>query len=99
MYTIVSLLFLFLFVLFSILLYYKSKTQTTEILEAGDCPNCGATKKSFKDEKSGVTFNSTPITKRVVKHHGCSGVMEIEYSCSNCDYKEIFNHTTNSCGV
>lgn len=89
MYTIVSLLILFLIVIFSILLYFKSKKSRQSDLENGICPRCEATAREFIDESTDVKFKTEVINFRVLKNHGCSGISEIEYRCNSCDLKEI----------
>lgn len=34
-------------------------------------------------------FKNEAITKRVLKNHGCSGVVEFEYRCKHCGLKEV----------
>jgi hypothetical protein len=89
MYTIISLLILFLIVIFSILLYFKSKKSRQADFENGICPRCEAIAKEFIDESTGVKFKIEVINLRVLKNHGCSGISEIEYRCNSCDLKEI----------
>ena len=88
------LLILFLITIFSVLLYLKSKTSRVEKLLSGECPSCGQKAKVFFDEKTKTTFKSEIITSRILKNHGCSGVIEVEYSCKNCGLKEV--HSINS---
>ncbi|MFZ9659551.1 MAG: hypothetical protein ACO29X_03275 [Arcobacteraceae bacterium] len=96
----VSIIFILLLLsIFGALLYYKSKNQRQRMLEKNECPDCGAKKKTFKDMANGVTFESLPIKERVLKSHGCTGVYEIEYSCTSCNLKEIHNSLSRGCGV
>ena len=99
MYTIFSLLFLFLFLIFSFLLYFKSKKERQNNLDIGICPQCGAVPKSFKDENTGTIFEVKAIKTRLVQSHGCSGIKEIEYKCNNCDLKEVHNSIGQECGI
>lgn len=93
MYTVIALLLLFLITVFSILLYFKSKRSRQELLEKGTCPACHAETKIFKDDNTGTTFSVTPIQKNLLRKHGCSGTADVEYTCNNCDLKEV--HTVN----
>jgi C4-type Zn-finger protein len=94
MYTIIGILLLFLISVFSILLFFKSKKSRQQELDNGNCPVCGASAKSFKDENTGSLFRVEVIKQKVLKNHGCSGIIEIEYSCNNCGLKEVHNSTT-----
>ena len=98
MYTIIGILLLFLISIFSILLFFKSKKSRQTILDSGTCPSCRTTTKSFKDQSTGTMFTVEPIKARVLKKHGCSGVVEIEYICSNCGLKEVHTSVGQSCG-
>jgi hypothetical protein len=99
MYTIIGILLLFLIAIFSVLLYFKSKKSRQSILDNGTCPSCSMAIKSFKDESTGTLFKVEPIKTRLLKKHGCSGISEIEYSCSNCGLKEIHTSLGQSCGL
>jgi len=97
MYTIIFILILFLIAIFGTLLYFKTQKQKQAMLEVGKCPSCGSEIKRFKDENSGVLFEVSPIESRVLKNHGCSGIVEIEYICKACGLKEIHNSLGNGC--
>ena len=97
MYTIVGILLLLLISIFSILLFFKSKKSRQELLDSGTCPLCHATVKSFKDENTGSLFKVESIKQKVLKNHGCSGIVEIEYSCNNCGLKEVHNSVGQNC--
>ena len=99
MYTIFMLLLFFLIVVFSILLYFKSKKTRQNLLDSGTCPSCGATTKSFKDETTNRLFKVESIRSKVLKNHGCSGITEIEYSCNSCGLKEVHNSVGQGCGI
>jgi len=99
MYTIVGILLLFLIVVFSILLFFKSKQSRQNSLDKGTCPACNASTKSFKDENTGALFTVESIKKKVLKNHGCSGIVEIEYSCNNCGLKEVHNSVGQGCSL
>ncbi|MEA3553982.1 MAG: hypothetical protein U9R39_06240 [Campylobacterota bacterium] len=99
MYTVFGLLILFLIVIFSTLLYFKSKKSRQADLDNGICPACGATTKSFKDPNTGVLFNVESIKAKVLKSHGCSGIKEIEYICNNCGLKEVHTSVGQNCGL
>ncbi len=99
MYTIFSLLILFLIVIFSTLLYFKSKKSRQADLDNGVCPTCKAEQKSFKDPNTGVLFSVDVIKARLIKSHGCSGIKEIEYECNNCGLKEIHTSVGQGCGL
>ena len=101
MQTIFLLLILFLITIFSVLLYLKTKTSRVEKLVSGECPSCKQKAKIFFDEKTKTTFKSEIIKSRVLQNHGCSGLNDVEFSCSSCGLKEV--HSTNllpsSCGL
>ena len=99
MYTILSLLLILLLVVFSFLLYFKSKKSRQFLLDNGTCPRCKATTKKFIDENSKVEFSVDVITSRIIKNHGCSGINEIEYRCNNCDLKEIHTTVGQGCSI
>jgi len=99
MYTIITLLILFLIVIFSILLYFKSKKSRQADLDNGLCPQCGATAKEFVDNETGVKFQANAIKSRIIKNHGCSGISEIEYRCNSCELKEIHSSIGQGCEV
>ena len=99
MYTIVATLLLFLIVVFSILLMFKSKKDAQDILESGTCPSCNATFRTFTDHKTNTSFNVDVIKKRLLKNHGCSGVIEYEYTCNSCGLKEVHNSIAQGCGI
>ena len=87
------LLILFLITIFSVLLYLKSKTSRVEKLVSGECPSCKQKAKIFFDEKTKTTFKSEIIKSRVLQNYGCSGVNDVEFTCSSCGLKEV--HSTN----
>ena len=97
--TIIFILILLLIVIFSILLYFKSKKDRQYTLDSGTCPSCGATYKSFRDEASNRTFKIDVIKSRILKKHGCSGIVEIEYRCDACGLKEIHNSVGQGCSL
>jgi hypothetical protein len=99
MYYIISILLIFLIVIFSILLFFKSKKSRQFKLDNGICPNCGATTKTFTDPQSNVKFKVEAIKTRLLKSHGCSGINEIEYRCNNCDLKEIHTNIGQGCSL
>ena len=92
MYTIIGILLLLLIVIFSVLLYFKSQKSRQSTLDSGICPSCFAEPKSFRDNATGTMFRVEAIKKRILKRHGCSGIIEIEYICNSCGIKEV--HTT-----
>ena len=99
MYTIISTLLLFLIVVFSILLIFKSKKDRQDSLENGTCPSCKSTYRTFKDNNTNTSFKVEVIKKRLLKNHGCSGVTEFEYSCNSCGLKEVHNSLAQGCGI
>ena len=99
MYTIIGILLLFLISIFSILLFFKSKKSRQDLLDKGTCPVCDASTKSFKDEKTGALFKVEVIKQKVLKNYGCSGIIEIEYTCNNCGLKEVHNSVGQNCGL
>ncbi len=96
MQTLIFLLLTFLIVVFSILLYYKNKHSRVDKLNKGICPTCGDKAKTFYDEKTKTTFKVEVITTRILKNHGCSGVVDIEYSCKTCGLKEVYSQSSSS---
>ena len=99
MYTILTLLLFFLITIFSILLYFKSKKSRQADLDNGLCPDCGSTTKSFKDPSTQILFKVESIKKRILKNHGCSGIIEFEYICSSCGLKEIHTSVGQGCAL
>jgi len=99
MYSIISILLLFLITIFSVLLYFKNKKDSQYTLDEGTCPRCGETFKSFKDNTTNITFKVDVIKKRILKNHGCSGIIEIEYKCDSCGLKEVHNSVGQGCSL
>lgn len=93
MQTIILLLILLLVAVFSTMLYLKNKTSRIDTLNQGECPDCHEKTKVFYDEKMRTTFKTEIIKAKLLKSHGCSGIKEIEYTCTNCNLKEV--HTQN----
>jgi hypothetical protein len=98
MYTIFSTLILFLILIFSILLYFKLKTQNLIKLQNGECPSCGAAKKEFTNPTNGMKIKVDVIMAKVLRSGGCSGTNEIEYRCKECDFKFVSSEYAGSCG-
>ncbi|MDD3008267.1 MAG: hypothetical protein RBR70_04240 [Arcobacter sp.] len=94
MQTIIFLFIAFFISIFSVLLYFNTKKNRLSLLLSGECPTCKQKTKTFFDKNSNTTFTHEIISSRVLKDHGCSGVKEVEFSCSNCGLKEI--HPINS---
>ena len=92
MQTLIFILILFLITIFSVLLYFKSKTTRVEKLLSGECPSCGQKAKVFFDEKTNTTFKSEIIKSNILKNHGCSGVNDVQFNCEVCGNKEV--HST-----
>jgi predicted RNA-binding Zn-ribbon protein involved in translation (DUF1610 family) len=99
MYTLISTLILFLITIFSVLLYFKSKKDRQYSLDSGRCPNCGETYKSFTDSLTNTTFKVDVIKTRILKNHGCSGIIELEYKCDACGLKEVHNSIGQGCSL
>ena len=99
MYTIISILIIFLIAIFSVLLFFKSKKDRQSKLDEGICPRCGEIYKSFKDESTNTTFKVDVIKTRLLKNHGCSGIVEIEYKCDSCGLKEVHNSVGQGCSL
>lgn len=89
MQTLIFLIILFLIAIFSVLLYFKSKTSRVQKLREGECPACGQKAKEFFDSNTNTKFKHEIIIARVLKNHGCSGVKEIEFICKSCGLKEV----------
>ena len=85
---------MFLIVVFSILLYLKQKTSRIDTLNSGTCPDCGASTKIILDTENSTKFEVQVLKKRLLKNHGCSGAVDIEYRCDDCGLKEV--HTQGS---
>ena len=94
MQTLIFLLITFLIVIFSVLLYFKTKTGRVAKLNSGECPNCGEKLRTFIDQSTNTTFKVEVITTRLLKNHGCSGVMDIEYKCKSCGLKEVHSQSS-----
>ena len=99
MYTIIAILLLLLIAIFSILLYFKSKKSRQALLDMGTCPSCHSETRSFKDEATGTLFKVNPIKKTILKNHGCSGIIEYEYNCTNCGLKEVHTSVGQGCSL
>jgi len=80
-------------------LYFKTKVNRLDLLNSGECPTCKQKRKSFFDKNTNTTFTSEIISSRVLKNHGCSGVVEIEFSCKNCGLKEVHSINSSGCGL
>jgi hypothetical protein len=99
MQTLFLILILFLISIFSVLLYFKTKVNRLDLLNSGECPTCKQKRKSFFDKNTNTTFTSEIISSRVLKNHGCSGVVEIEFTCKNCGLKEVHSINSSGCGL
>lgn len=100
MQTLFLILILFLISIFSVLLYFKTKVNRLDLLNSGECPTCKQKRKTFSDKNTNTTFTSEVISSRVLKNHGCSGVIEVEYSCKNCGLKEVHSiNSSSNCGI
>jgi hypothetical protein len=99
MFTIIGILLLLLIVIFSVLLYFKSQKSRQSTLDSGICPNCFAEAKSFRDESTNTMFKVEAIEKRILKKHGCSGIVEIEYICNSCGTKAVHTTVGQSCSL
>lgn len=89
MQTLLFLLILFLITIFSVLLYFNTKTSRIKKLKEGECPVCGQKAKEFFDSNTNTKFRHEIISARLLKDHGCSGVKEIEFICKSCGNKEV----------
>lgn len=96
MQTIFLILILFLISIFSVLLYFKNKKNRLSLLNKGECPTCREKQKTFTDKNTNAIFIQEVIDSRILKNHGCSGLIEVEYSCKRCGLKEV--HSINSVG-
>lgn len=99
MQTLIFLLILFFGTIAGVLLYFKIKTNKKEKLSKGICPKCGAEPKEIIDQTTNTKFKIDVINARVLKNHGCSGVVEIEYNCKKCGLKEVHSHSSGGCGI
>jgi len=91
MQTVIFLLLLFLIVVFSVLLYFKTKHSRVDRLNKGECPSCGQKTKIFFDKNTNTTFKQEVISAQIIKNGGCSGVNDIEYKCKSCGLKEVYS--------
>jgi rubredoxin len=99
MQTLILILILFLISIFSVLLYFKTKKSRLDLLNSGECPDCKQKRKTFFDKNTNTSFTSEIITSRVLKNHGCSGVIEVEFSCKNCGLKEVHQVPNGGCSL
>jgi C4-type Zn-finger protein len=99
MQTLFLILILFLISIFSVLLYFKTKKSRLDSLNSGECPTCKEKRKTFTDKNTNTTFTQEVITSRVLRNHGCSGVVEIEFTCKNCGLKEVHQISNSGCGL
>ena len=99
MQTLFIILILFLISIFSVLLYFKTTKGRLDTLNSGECPSCKEKRKTFFDKNTNTTFTSEIITSKVLKNHGCSGVVEIEYSCKSCGLREVHSINSSNCGI
>lgn len=82
-------LFLFVIVILSIFLYFQNKGKTLEKLRKGECPQCGQTSVTFKNEDTGEEITSSAISTSVIKTNGWAGTKDIRYRCKHCRYTTI----------
>ena len=54
---------------------------------------------SYIDKNTNTSFTHEIISSRVLKNHGCSGVIEVEYFCKNCGLKEVHSVNSSGCGL
>ena len=99
MQTLFLILILFLISIFSVLLYFKTKVNRLDLLNSGECPTCKQKRKSFFDKNTNTTFTSEIISSKVLKNNGCSGIVELEFSCKNCGLKEVHSINSSGCGL
>lgn len=99
MQTLLLILILFLISIFSVLLYFKTKKNRLDLLTRGECPSCKEKVKTFFDKNTNTSFTHEIISSRVLKNHGCSGVIEVEYFCKNCGLKEVHSVNSSGCGL
>ena len=99
MQTLFLILLLFLVSIFSVLLYFKTKKNRLALLNSGECPTCKEKKRIFTDKNTNTTFTQEVISARILKNHGCSGVIEMEFTCKNCGLKEVHSINSTSCGL
>lgn len=84
---IVVIIFSLIFIVYSIKVYYKSKSEILSKLQNGICPNCGA----ISDEKGEV------IEYKVLNSGGCSGVSDVLYTCNQCSKSYFVQEKIGSC--
>jgi hypothetical protein len=99
MYTIIAILLFFLIAVFGTLLFFKSKKSRLASLEEGTCPLCSAQPTKFTDPNTNTTFFQKPIEENILRKHGCSGTMEVEFNCKKCGLKEVHTVYRRGCGL
>jgi len=99
MYNFIAITLLLLIAVAAVLLYYQNKSKRLQAFKKGICPNCGAEPTKIYDKEKQIFLTKNPIDARVLRNNGCSGAIEMEYRCKECDIKEVFNERGGSCGV
>lgn len=99
MYTFIAITLLLLSSVVAVLLYYQLKSKRLQSFKSGICPNCGAAPTKFYDSFKEITISKKPISSKILRSNGCSGGVEIEYYCKECEIKEVFNESGAGCGI
>lgn len=94
MQTLLFIFITFIVVLLLVYIFFKSKQNRLFKLLSGTCPSCLETKKVFFDKNTNSKFQQEIIKTHILKDHGCSGLKDVEFTCTSCGLKEI--HTINS---
>lgn len=67
-----------LVIFFAFLLFAAQKSEVLQVYK-GVCPDCGA--KNSEEEEV--------VKSKILSSSGCSGVADVEYRCSHCNYSII----------
>lgn len=98
MYNFIAITLLLLASVVAVMLYYQIKSKRLQTFKKGICPNCGAEPTKIYDNEKQIMLTKNPIDARVLRNNGCSGGVEMEYRCMECDIKEVFNEK-GGCGI
>lgn len=98
MYTLIATTLLFIATIVAVLLYFQIKSKRLRNFKNGICPNCNAHPTTFYDKEKNITLSKKPIEAKLLRNNGCSGGVVMQYSCKECDVKEVFNES-GSCGL
>ena len=72
----------------------KAKQIKLSKLKRGICPSCGAEEKTIQTSEQLIRI--PVINTKILKSHGCSGVIDVEYYCKECETREVYAMPNNS---